>query len=52
MASHNTINSCYTLTSITYFYTLMKKGPRIQNIEAVRFLPVQVINKADILLLL
>ena len=52
MASHNTVNSYYTLTSITHFHTLIKKGPRMRNTKTVRLLPVQVINKTDILLLL
>ena len=52
MAGHNTINSRYTLTSITHFYTLMEEGPRIRNIEAVRLFPVRVVGKVDILLLL
>ena len=52
MAGHNIINPRYTFTSITHFYTLIKKGPRMRNIEAVRFLPVRVIGEANILLLL
>ena len=52
MASHNIINSCYALTSITHSYTLMEKGPRMRNTKAVRLFPVQVIGEADILLLL
>ena len=30
----------------------MEKGPSVQNVEAVRLLPLQVIGEADILLLL
>ena len=52
MAGYNIINPRYTLTSIMHFYTFIKKGPRIKNTKAVRFLPVRVINKANILLLL
>ena len=52
MAGHNTINPHYTLTSITHPYTFIKEGPRIKNIKTVRLFPVQVIGKANILLLL
>ena len=52
VAGHNTINSRYTLTSITHSYTLIKKGPRIKNTKAVKLLSVQIISKANILLLL
>ena len=52
MAGHNIINPRYALTSITHSHTLIKKGPRIKNTKTVRFLPVQVIGKANILLLL
>ena len=52
MAGHNIINPRYALTSIAHFYTLIKEGPCIRNIEAVRLLPVRVIGEADILLLL
>ena len=33
-------------------HTLMEKGPRIRNTKTVRLLPVQIIGKANILLLL
>ena len=52
MAGHNIINSRCAFISITHFYTLMEEGPRIRNIEAVRFFPVRVIGEADIFLLL
>ena len=52
MAGHNIINPRYTLTNITHLHTLIKEGPRIKNIKAVRLLPVRVIGKANILLLL
>ena len=52
MAGHNIINSHCALTSIMHFYTLMEEGPCIRNTEAVRLLSVQVVGKADILLLL
>ena len=52
MAGHNIINPRYALTSITHSYTLIKEGPRIRNIKAVRLLPVRVIGKVNILLLL
>ena len=52
MAGHNIINPRCAFTSTMHFYTLIKKGPRIKNTETVRFLPVQVIGEADILLLL
>ena len=52
MAGHNIVNSRYALISIAHFYTFMEKGPRIKNTKAVRFLPVRVIGKTNILLLL
>ena len=52
MAGHNTINPRYTLTSTAHSHTLIKEGPRIRNTETARLLPVQVIGKANILLLL
>ena len=52
MAGHNIVNPRYTLTSIVHSHTLIKEGPRIKNIKAVRLFPVRVIGEADILLLL
>ena len=52
MAGHNTINPRYTLTSTAHSHTLIKEGPCIRNTKAVRLLLIQVIGKADILLLL
>ena len=52
MAGHNIVNSRYTFISIVYFYTFIEEGPRIRNTKAVRFFPVRVISKANILLLL
>ena len=52
MAGHNIVNPRYAFTSITHFYTFIKKGPRIKNTETVRLFPVRVIGKANILLLL
>ena len=37
MAGHNIINTRYTFTSTAHPYTLMEKGPSVQNIETVRF---------------
>ena len=52
MAGHNTVNSRCAFTSIAYFYTFIEEGPRIRNTEIARFFFIQVIGKADILLLL
>ena len=52
MAGHNIINPRYTFINIAHFYTFIKEGPRIRNIEIVRLLPVRVIGEVDILLLL
>ena len=52
MAGHNTVNTRYTLASTTHPHTLIEKGPRIRNAKTVRLFPLQVIGKADILLLL
>ena len=52
MADYNIVNTRCAFTNIAHLYTLIKKGPRIQNTEIVRFLSVRVIGEADILLLL
>ena len=52
VAGYNTVNPRCAFTSIAHPYTLIKKGPRMRNTEAVRLLPVRVIGEADILLLL
>ena len=51
MAGYNVINPRCAFTSIAHFYTFMKKGPRVRNIKIIWFLPLRVINKADILFL-
>ena len=52
MAGHNVINPRYALTSITHFYTLMEKGLSVRNIKTIWFLSLQIIGKANLLLLL
>ena len=52
MAGHNIINLRCAFTSIAYFHTLIKEGPRIKNTEAVRLFPVRVIGEVNILLFL
>ena len=52
MAGHNIINPRYILANITHSYTLIKKGPGVQNIKTVKLFPLQVIGKTNILLLL
>ena len=51
MAGHNVINPRCTLTSIMHFYTFIKKGLRVQNIETIWLLSLRVIGEVDILLL-
>ena len=51
MAGHNIINSYCTFISTAHSYTLIEEGPRMRNIKTVRFLPVQIIGEANILLL-
>ena len=52
MAGHNIINPRYAFINIAHFYTFIKEGPRIKNIETVRFFLIRVIGEIDILLLL
>ena len=52
VTSHNTINSCCALASTTHSQTLMEKGSSVQNTKTVRLLSLQIIGKANLLLLL